>query len=109
MSSDTDIITRKPSFWKKFKCCINPFRKKNCVSNKDETLKIKIGVDKESLGGRKRHSKARKGANRVKSTKYTLLTFLPLNLFEQFRRIANFYFLCLSIIACLIGKLIGEP
>lgn len=31
--------------------------------------------------------------NRIKTTKYTILTFLPKNLFEQFSRIANFYFL----------------
>jgi len=30
--------------------------------------------------------------------KYNLLTFLPKNLFEQFRRIANFYFLINIII-----------
>lgn len=31
--------------------------------------------------------------NRIRTTKYTILTFLPKNLFEQFTRIANFYFL----------------
>ncbi|KAJ8310331.1 hypothetical protein KUTeg_012196 [Tegillarca granosa] len=36
--------------------------------------------------------------NRVVSSKYTVFTFLPKNLFEQFRRIANFYFLCVGII-----------
>jgi len=36
--------------------------------------------------------------NKVSTTKYNILTFLPKNLFEQFRRIANFYFLCLAIL-----------
>ncbi|EFA84150.1 transmembrane protein [Heterostelium album PN500] len=30
--------------------------------------------------------------NYIRTTKYTLLTFLPKNLFEQFRRLSNFYF-----------------
>lgn len=42
--------------------------------------------------------------NRIKSTKYTILSFLPKNLLEQFRRIANFYFLVMTIIAIVIGK-----
>jgi len=36
--------------------------------------------------------------NFIKTSKYTLLTFIPLNLFEQFQRAANFYFLCLLIL-----------
>ncbi|XP_025199207.1 phospholipid-transporting ATPase ID isoform X2 [Melanaphis sacchari] len=36
--------------------------------------------------------------NYIKTSKYTLLTFLPLNLFEQFQRLANFYFLCLMML-----------
>lgn len=31
--------------------------------------------------------------NYVRTTKYTLATFLPKSLFEQFRRVANFFFL----------------
>ncbi|PKI40389.1 hypothetical protein CRG98_039235 [Punica granatum] len=37
--------------------------------------------------------------NYVRSTKYTLATFLPKSLFEQFRRVANFYFLVTGILA----------
>lgn len=36
--------------------------------------------------------------NYIKTSKYSLLTFLPLNLLEQFQRLANFYFLCLLIL-----------
>lgn len=37
--------------------------------------------------------------NYVKSTKYTVATFLPKSLFEQFRRVANFFFLVVGILA----------
>lgn len=37
-------------------------------------------------------------SNLIKTSKYTLWNFLPKNLFEQFRRLANFYFLIIAII-----------
>lgn len=37
--------------------------------------------------------------NYVSTTKYTAATFLPKSLFEQFRRVANFYFLVTGILA----------
>ncbi|XP_041354452.1 phospholipid-transporting ATPase IF-like isoform X2 [Gigantopelta aegis] len=40
--------------------------------------------------------------NQVVSSKYTVFTFIPKNLFEQFRRIANFYFLCIGLIQLTI-------
>lgn len=39
------------------------------------------------------------GGNYVRTTKYTLATFLPKSLFEQFRRVANFYFLVAGTLA----------
>ncbi|XP_032070253.1 phospholipid-transporting ATPase ID [Thamnophis elegans] len=36
--------------------------------------------------------------NSIKTSKYNLFTFLPLNLFEQFQRVANAYFLVLLIL-----------
>lgn len=37
-------------------------------------------------------------SNRITTSKYNFITFLPKNLFEQFKRIANFYFLTNVII-----------
>lgn len=36
--------------------------------------------------------------NTIKTSKYNIITFLPLNLFEQLRRLANAYFLFLMIL-----------
>ena len=37
--------------------------------------------------------------NYVSTTKYTLATFLPKSLFEQFRRVANLYFLLCALLS----------
>lgn len=39
--------------------------------------------------------------NAIKTYKYNALTFLPMNLFEQFKRAANFYFLILLILQAI--------
>ncbi|KAJ3032514.1 hypothetical protein HK097_005212, partial [Rhizophlyctis rosea] len=36
--------------------------------------------------------------NQIRTSKYTLISFLPKNLFEQFRSVANFYFMSLVIL-----------
>ncbi|KAJ1118714.1 hypothetical protein NDU88_006902 [Pleurodeles waltl] len=36
--------------------------------------------------------------NRIKTTKYTVLSFLPKNLFEQFHRMANIYFVFIALL-----------
>jgi len=39
--------------------------------------------------------------NKIKTTKYTFLTFLPRNLYEQLQKQANCYFLCVSVLMLL--------
>ena len=45
----------------------------------------------------KNRRKGTSQTNRIRTTRYNVLTFIPKNLFEQFRRVANIYF------AILIG------
>jgi phospholipid-translocating ATPase len=43
----------------------------------------------------------RNGGNTIKTSKYTMMNFLPKNLYSQFHRVANFYFLFLIILQCI--------
>lgn len=71
----------------------------NRVAVLNDSLTIPIGGDPNN----KQLYKSK--PNRIKSTKYTLISFLPQNLLEQFRRIANFYFLVMTTITIVIGEL----
>ncbi|XP_041988181.1 phospholipid-transporting ATPase IF [Aricia agestis] len=73
-------------------CC---WWRSNKVSAATETRQIEVGVVTE--GGRRKH-------NKIKTSKYTLLMFLPKNLTEQFRRVVNFYFLIVTVIAIIIDS-----
>ncbi|XP_075972141.1 phospholipid-transporting ATPase VD [Anticarsia gemmatalis] len=46
----------------------------------------------------KDHPNGHRCDNKVRTTKYTLLSFLPKNLFEQFHRIANVYFIFIVLL-----------
>ena len=41
--------------------------------------------------------------NEISTAKYTVITFLPVNLFEQFLRVANLYFLLTAILQVIPG------
>ncbi|XP_066145545.1 phospholipid-transporting ATPase VD isoform X1 [Euwallacea fornicatus] len=47
---------------------------------------------------RKVHPNGRNCDNRIRTTKYTLLSFLPRNLLEQFHRVANLYFIFIVLL-----------
>jgi magnesium-transporting ATPase (P-type) len=49
------------------------------------------------------HLQGSVATNEISTAKYTLLTFLPVNLFEQFLRVANLYFLFMAILQLIPG------
>uniref|UniRef100_A0A6I8N9S6 Phospholipid-transporting ATPase n=1 Tax=Ornithorhynchus anatinus TaxID=9258 RepID=A0A6I8N9S6_ORNAN len=55
-----------------------------------------------------RARKPNQNNNRIQTSKYNILTFLPVNLFEQFQRVANAYFLFLLILQ-LIPEISSLP
>jgi len=49
------------------------------------------------------HTDAFATSNRIITSQYTVLNFIPKSLFSQFRRVANFYFLIMSLVM-LVGE-----
>ncbi|XP_017464783.1 PREDICTED: probable phospholipid-transporting ATPase IF [Rhagoletis zephyria] len=90
-TSETKPFVKESLSWK--------WHKGSRVSTINDWLQIKIGGDEEV-----KKKKGRQQLNRIKSTKYTIITFLPQNLLEQFRRIANFYFLIMTVISLVIDS-----
>lgn len=43
-------------------------------------------------------------SNYIRTTKYTWWSFIPVNLFEQLRRLSNIYFILVMIFALIPGK-----
>nr|XP_033475500.1 phospholipid-transporting ATPase ID [Epinephelus lanceolatus] len=65
----------------------------DCVRKKERELERKIRAN-----DREYNLSFRYATNAIKTSKYNPFTFLPLNLFEQFQRIANAYFLFLLVL-----------
>ena len=59
-----------------------------------ERMEIHFGPDKN-------HYNRRKVKNKVRTSKYTFVTWAPLSLLYQFTRAANIYFLIISILTCM--------
>ncbi|XP_068248598.1 probable phospholipid-transporting ATPase IM isoform X2 [Palaemon carinicauda] len=69
-----------------------PFIRAYRLFNKPETERRIIANDPEH------NAQYNYAKNYIKTSKYTFFNFVPYNLFEQFQRLANFYFLCLLVL-----------
>uniref|UniRef100_A0A673C872 Phospholipid-transporting ATPase n=1 Tax=Sphaeramia orbicularis TaxID=375764 RepID=A0A673C872_9TELE len=65
----------------------------DCVRKKERELERKLRAN-----DREYNLSFKYATNAIKTSKYNFFTFLPLNLFEQFQRIANAYFLFLLVL-----------
>ncbi|KAL2088905.1 hypothetical protein ACEWY4_015804 [Coilia grayii] len=72
-----------------------PFRSKwtPCRSFHDQEEERRVRANDREYNGKYKYAD-----NHIKTSKYNIFTFLPINLYEQFQRVANTYFLCLLIL-----------
>ncbi|VDL85426.1 unnamed protein product, partial [Nippostrongylus brasiliensis] len=72
-------------------CCSKTPSSSSDVLQGDEERRLRAN-------DREYNSQFKYAGNYIKTSKYNIITFIPQNLFEQFQRIANFYFLVLMIL-----------
>uniref|UniRef100_A0A8D0MF88 Phospholipid-transporting ATPase n=1 Tax=Sus scrofa TaxID=9823 RepID=A0A8D0MF88_PIG len=79
------------------------FRGPSCAGEEDwvDSRTVYVG-HREPPPGTEAYIPQRYPDNRIVSAKYTFWNFIPKNLFEQFRRIANFYFLIIFLVQLII-------
>lgn len=81
-----------PPWWKRFLFC---------RSSKFEEHGFRYVVPNHTVPAKtpkRDHPNGKYVGNKIRTTKYTLLTFLPKNLLEQFHRVANLYFIFIQFL-----------
>jgi hypothetical protein len=68
----------------------------NDARKEDRTVHLEGGQSQFPLTEKGKQPSWSTSTNCVITSKYTLITFLPINLFEQFSNLANLYFLLVS-------------
>jgi phospholipid-translocating ATPase len=81
-----------PSWWKRILFC---------RSSKFEEYSFRQVVPNHTVPAKTQkrdHPNGKYMGNKIRTTKYTMLTFLPKNLIEQFHRVANLYFVFIQLL-----------
>ena len=63
--------------------------------------KSKVMIEFGCLNKNLKNNKERFPDNRIVTTKYNIITWAPKSLLFQFRKMANIYFLVISILSCM--------
>lgn len=72
-----------------------------CRNDKVEERAYRIVVPNHTVPPKipkSEHPNGRYVGNKIRTTKYTLLSFIPKNLLEQFHRVANLYFIVIVLL-----------
>uniref|UniRef100_A0A1X7U3D1 Phospholipid-transporting ATPase n=1 Tax=Amphimedon queenslandica TaxID=400682 RepID=A0A1X7U3D1_AMPQE len=85
-----DNDDESPSIWQRIKDLFP------CLRYNEDLRRV-------TANNREENAQYKYANNVIKTAKYNIITFLPINLLEQFLRIANFYFLILVILQAIPG------
>lgn len=88
--------TAPPSLWQRILCFV--LRRKPRFEQEERFRVVVPNHTVPPKTPRKEHPNGKRPDNRIRTTKYTLLSFLPRNLLEQFHRVANLYFIFIQLL-----------
>ncbi|XP_045478925.1 phospholipid-transporting ATPase VD isoform X1 [Harmonia axyridis] len=88
--------TAPPPIWERLLCVLLRRQPKNDLEERSRIVVPNHVVPPKTP--RKEHPNGRRMDNKIRTTKYTLLSFLPRNLLEQFHRVANLYFIFIVLL-----------
>lgn len=89
--------TAPPPLWRRLLCVL--FWRSRRYEQEHERFRIVVpNHTVPPKTPRKEHPNGRRPNNKIRTTKYTLLSFLPRNLLEQFHRVANLYFIFIVLL-----------
>ncbi|ODV95683.1 hypothetical protein PACTADRAFT_43115 [Pachysolen tannophilus NRRL Y-2460] len=82
---------------------------KNRISKESRKIYVNLDLPQELINPKTNTPLATYPRNKIRTTKYTPLTFIPKNLFNQFTNIANSYFLFLVILGAFQIFGVSDP
>lgn len=85
-----------PSLWRRF--LVSVLRRTPRFEQEERFRNIVPNHTVPPKTPKKEHPNGSRPNNKIRTTKYTLLSFLPRNLLEQFHRVANLYFIFIVLL-----------
>jgi phospholipid-translocating ATPase len=93
--------SRSESIYTLRRADLPPWWKRFCRRNKSEEYGFRLVVPNHTVPPKtpkRDHPNGPHCGNKIRTTKYTLLSFIPKNLLEQFHRVANLYFIFIVLL-----------
>lgn len=97
-----------PPWWRRWWCCHGLLGGAQFQDDRDRHRMVVPNHTVPAKTPKRDHPNGKRVGNKIRTTKYTLLSFVPNNLLEQFHRLANLYFIFIVVLNWFVGSFAKE-
>lgn len=97
-----------PPWWRRWWCCRILLGGTKFADDRERARIVVPNHTVPAKTPRRDHPNGKRVGNKIRTTKYTLLSFVPNNLLEQFHRLANLYFIFIVLLNWYIDAFAKE-